>query len=126
MDKEKRARLEKAGWKFGDAADFLGMSKEEQRYIDIQLAFGRLIREARADQGLSQSELAALIKSSQSRVSKMEAGKPTVSIDLQIRTLLALNVSSRAIADVFSDDSSETAEPYEESLGREGGAHVGA
>jgi len=111
MQKNKRKRLEKAGWKFGDAADFLGMSKEEQRYIDIQIAFGRLIREAREMQGLSQPALATLIKSSQSRVSKMEAGKPSVSVDLQIRTLFALNVSSHAIAAIFEDDPYDAATP---------------
>jgi DNA-binding XRE family transcriptional regulator len=120
MDEKKKARLENAGWTFGDAADFLGMSKEEQLYIDIQLALGRLIRETRKEQGLSQPELAERIDSSQSRVSKMEAGKPTVSLDLQIRTLLALGVSTRAIAKVFPDDSSANVVPPK------GNSHAGA
>lgn len=34
MDPKKRKALEKAGWKFGDAADFLGMTPEERAKLD--------------------------------------------------------------------------------------------
>jgi len=47
---------------------------------------------------LSQQQLASLIKSSQSRVAKMEAGDPTVSLDLLVKTLLALGASDRDLA----------------------------
>jgi transcriptional regulator with XRE-family HTH domain len=40
--------------------------------------------------GLTQVALAKKIKSSQSRVAKMEAGDPSVSIDLLVRSLIAL------------------------------------
>lgn len=57
MDREKRKRLEAAGWAFGDAGDFLELSDQEQRYIDLRLALGQLIREARVESGLSQKVL---------------------------------------------------------------------
>lgn len=47
---------------------------------------------------LAQQQLASLIKSSQSRVAKMEAGGPTVSLDLLVKTLLVLGASDRDLA----------------------------
>lgn len=34
MDSKKRQALEAAGWRFGDAADFLGMTDEERQLLD--------------------------------------------------------------------------------------------
>jgi hypothetical protein len=36
MDKTKRKKLEAKGWKFGSAADFLGLSAEEAMYTDLK------------------------------------------------------------------------------------------
>jgi transcriptional regulator with XRE-family HTH domain len=47
---------------------------------------------------LSQTDVAKRLHSSQSRVAKMEGGDPSVSIDLLIRSLLALGASSRDLA----------------------------
>ena len=47
---------------------------------------------------LSQQEFARLVKSSQSRVAKMEKGDPSVSIDLLIKSLLVLGTTRREIA----------------------------
>ncbi|MEX2495998.1 MAG: helix-turn-helix transcriptional regulator [Woeseia sp.] len=51
---------------------------------------------------LTQAELARAIRSSQSRVAKMEAGDPTVSIDLLVKSLLALGVSKKELGRVIS------------------------
>ncbi len=51
---------------------------------------------------MTQEDLARLIKSSQSRVAKMEAGDPTVSIDLLIRSLLALGTNKNTLAKMLS------------------------
>ena len=47
-------------------------------------------------------DLAKLLHSSQSRVAKMEGGDPSVSIDLLVRSLLALGASSRDLARAIS------------------------
>lgn len=56
----------------------------------------------RARQRLSQTELARRIASSQSRVAKMEAGDPSVTLDLLIQALLVAGATraqvGRAIA----------------------------
>ena len=106
MREEKRKRLERKGWKIGSAAKFLGLSAEESAYIELKLELADGLRRHRTTRKLSQVEVAKLVRSSQSRVAKMEAGDPSVSIDLLIRTLLALGVSRRELARVI-----ESSEP---------------
>lgn len=98
MDRAKRKRLESKGWRVGHAQDFLGLSDEETAYIEVKLALSDELRSRRRDRGLTQMELAHRIQSSQSRVAKMEAGEAGVSIDLLIRSLLALGLSRKEIA----------------------------
>ena len=38
MDKDKKARLEAAGYTVGTAGEFLGLSPEESAIIDVKLA----------------------------------------------------------------------------------------
>jgi len=93
MDPAKRARLEKEGWQFGDAADFLDLTPEEAAFVELKLALVEQLKQLRIRTGWTQIQLAVKIGSSQSRVAKMEAGDPSVSVDLLIRTLLALGAS---------------------------------
>lgn len=97
MKKTKRARLEKLGWKFGTVAEFLGLSHEEEAFVEMKLALSRKLKEQRKKNRMSQENLARLVKSSQSRVAKMEAGDPSVSMDLVIRSLLTLGASPKVI-----------------------------
>ena len=102
MRKTKKERLEKKGWKVGTVEEFLELSAEESAYIEMKLRLSESLRKRRVRRRLSQVELAKLIKSSQSRVAKMEGGDPSVSIDLLIRSLLALGASNRELAKVIS------------------------
>ena len=102
MGKAKQDRLEKKGWKVGSVDEFLDLSPEESAYIEVKLRLSDNLRKRRTRKKLSQKQLAALIKSSQSRVAKMEGGDPTVSIDLLVKTLLALGASNRDLANVIA------------------------
>lgn len=93
----KLEKLRRAGWRIGSAKDFLALSDEEATFIEIRVALSRHLRERRTEQGISQADLAARVGSSQSRVAKMEAADPTVSLDLLVRSLLALGASSMDI-----------------------------
>ncbi len=73
MKSDKKVRLERAGWRVGDAADFLGLSAEERRFVDLKMALATGVRQLRERQGLTQAALAKQLRSSQSRVAKMEA-----------------------------------------------------
>ncbi|HEY6643483.1 helix-turn-helix transcriptional regulator [Povalibacter sp.] len=97
----KLEKLQRAGWRVGGPKEFLGLSDEEAAFIEIRVALSRHLRERRLDSGLSQSDLAIRMGSSQSRVAKMESADPTVSLDLLVRSLLALGVSSAEIGKVL-------------------------
>jgi DNA-binding XRE family transcriptional regulator len=102
MDAKKRKRLEAAGFAVGSAAEFLDLAPEEAALVEMRLALSRALRERRADAGLTQAALARRIGSSQSRVAKMEAGDPSVSLDLLIRALLAAGASRRQVAQALA------------------------
>lgn len=102
MDKRKKEKLEKKGWKTGSVADFLDLSAEESAYIEMKLALSEKLRKRRQLKKLTQAELAKAIESSQSRVAKMEAGDPTVSIDLLVKSLLALGVTKKELGRTIS------------------------
>lgn len=90
MKTDKRKALEAAGFRVGSAADFLGLSAEEQAIVELRVAVGRQVRTLREKRHLSQQQLAARIQSSQSRVAKIEAAVPGVSLDLAFRGLFAV------------------------------------
>jgi len=98
MKKGKRAKLEAAGWAVGSVQDFLGLSDAESALIEVKLALSRTLRDRRQRRGVSQVELAKRLRSSQSRVAKMEAGDPSVSMDLLVSSLLVLGASSTDLA----------------------------
>ena len=90
MNTAKRKKLEKAGWKVGTAEEFLNLSPEEAAYVEVKLNLAKVLSNRRKSLRMTQVTLAKKIKSSQSRVAKMEAGDPSVSIDLLVRSLIAL------------------------------------
>jgi ribosome-binding protein aMBF1 (putative translation factor) len=97
MRNSKKKRLEAKGWTVGSAKDFLGLSSEEEAYIEIKLRLADALRNQRLRRRMTQLDLARRIKSSQSRVAKMEAAESSVSLDLLVRSILALGVSSRTL-----------------------------
>jgi DNA-binding XRE family transcriptional regulator len=100
----KREKLRAKGWKSGTTAEFLGLSPEEEAYIELRLRLSRGLRARRMCAKFTQAQLAEAIGSSQSRVAKMEAGDPTVSVDLLVRSLLALGASDRDLAQIITGD----------------------
>ena len=97
MDKNRIKSLEERGWKIGGIEDFLELSEEELAYIELKFELSEMVKDIRQKRGLTQVNAAKLIKSSQSRLSKIEAADSSVSIDLQIRSLLALGASREEI-----------------------------
>lgn len=102
MNKTKQKELERRGWKVGSASEFLGLSPEESRFIELKLTLSHWLRERREARNLSQVELAQRLRSSQSRIAKMEAGDASVSLDLLVRSLFSLGATSRDLARVIA------------------------
>jgi transcriptional regulator with XRE-family HTH domain len=107
MDTAKRKRLESAGWAVGSTAEFLDLSREEMLYIELRARLSYAIKECRKTKRLSQATLAAAVGSSQSRVAKVEAGDPSITIDLLVRWLIALGVSPKEIAKIMGFERQE-------------------
>jgi hypothetical protein len=102
MDKEKRARLEAQGWKVGSAEEFLGLTPEESTYVELRLKLSDAVRAFRRKKHMTQVQLAEILQSSQSRVAKVEAADDSVSLDLLIRSLLALGATDQDLAGVIT------------------------
>jgi DNA-binding XRE family transcriptional regulator len=97
VDSAKRKRLTNAGWQVGTPKEFLGLSPDEAAFVEVKLALSTQVKNERTRLGLTQVELAKRLGSSQSRVAKLEAGDPAVSLDLLVRALIALGVVPRHI-----------------------------
>jgi DNA-binding XRE family transcriptional regulator len=98
MQQSKRKALAKKGWKTGSAKEFLELTDEELAVIELKIALGSAMKLRRQKQRLTQTAFAKAISSSQSRVAKMEAGDPSVSLDLLVKSMLSLGATRRDVA----------------------------
>ena len=97
MDKAKK-KLEAAGWKVGNAQDFLGMDDTEAALVTIRVSLAESIRARRKTAGLTQAQLAKQASTTQARIAKAENAYPEVSLDLCMRILLTLGANPQKIA----------------------------
>jgi DNA-binding XRE family transcriptional regulator len=102
MKTNKLERLQAGGWKVGNTADFLQLSDEEARLVALKLSLISAVKKSRIKRKLSQIDLAQRMKSSQSRIAKIEAGDPSVSLDLIVRALIASGATTRDIQVAFT------------------------
>jgi len=109
MRENKRKRLKARGWKVGSAQDFLGLDDQEAAFIELKLRLASSLRDLRRRRRLTQIDLAKVLRSSQSRIAKMETGDPSVSLDLLVRSLLALGTSARQFSRMISTRSPASA-----------------
>jgi len=93
-----KRKLKSAGWTFGTVREFLRLSKEDEAFVELKVALARALRRQRESKGLTQSQVAVLVGSSQPRVAFMEANDPSVSLDLLVRTLLGMGVTLKELA----------------------------
>jgi predicted XRE-type DNA-binding protein len=90
MKPGKRKALEARGWKFGDAAEFLGLTEEERLLVELRVRLAARIRQLREQRKMSQKDVAAVLESTQPRVARIEAAAPDVSLDQMFRGLFAV------------------------------------
>ena len=89
MKAAKRKLLEAAGWRIGDAADFLGMDEGERQLLDARVQLALAIRRQREAQQVSQKQLGTKLKTTQPRVAKIEQAAADVSLDQLVRAFAA-------------------------------------
>jgi transcriptional regulator with XRE-family HTH domain len=102
MNSNKLKRLKAAGWHSGTVRDFLGLQEQEAALVEVKLSLIDAVRKSRQKHRLSQVDLAERIGSSQSRVAKIEAGDPSVSLDLIARALIATGATQKEILTTFT------------------------
>ncbi|HYA20138.1 MAG TPA: helix-turn-helix domain-containing protein [Burkholderiales bacterium] len=102
MSTGKLKRLQAAGWKVGTAEDFLGLSRAEAALVEVRLSLIRAVKKSRLKHRISQTDLARRLGSSQSRVAKIEAGDPSVSLDLIVRALIAAGATRQELRKAFT------------------------
>ena len=98
MRTTKKSQVAHRGWRTGTVQDFLGLTDEEAAYVELRHQLAKSLRELRIRLNLTQIDAAKRLKSSQSRVAKMEAADATVSLDLLLRALLTLGASPEMLA----------------------------
>ena len=102
MDESRKSLLASAGWRVGDAADFLDLSTGETAFIELKLALADYLRDIRIQHGWTQTQVARQLGSSQSRVAKMESADASVSVDLLVKSLLTLGASRAEVGLVIA------------------------
>ena len=95
MEKSKREKLEADGWVVSTTREFLALSDEDVAFIEVKLALAAALKAQRIEQSLSQVEAAKRLHSSQSRLAKMEAADPSVTVDLLMKSFLKLGGTRR-------------------------------
>jgi DNA-binding XRE family transcriptional regulator len=105
MKPAKRKQLEAKGWRVGSTGEFLGLSEQESVYIDLKILLGESLKQHRQQKNLTQVQLAQFLQSNQSRIAKMEADDPSVSLDLLVKSLLALGTTRNDLANIISQKS---------------------
>jgi transcriptional regulator with XRE-family HTH domain len=117
MDLKKKKALEAAGWKFGDAADFLGMDEKERQILDARVQLALAVRRLREKAGLTQTQLAGRMKTSQPRIVKIEHAAADVSLDQMIQAIVAVGGRFRV---------KQLTQPAKVKIRRRGGARKAA
>ncbi len=101
MEADKRKTLEAQGWKVGTVDEFLNLTPEETKLMEIKLALSRYLKQRR-QKSMTQTELAEKLHSSQPRIAKAENGDASVSIELLIRAMLATGATPQEIGQVIA------------------------
>ena len=80
--------------------EFLDLSDADMCIIDLKVSLKEAVKEARVNANFSQTDLAGLIGSSQSRVAKLEGGDDSVSIDFMLKALFSMGLNLGDLARV--------------------------
>lgn len=102
MESAKLKKLKAKGWAVTTTAEFLGLSPDEERIVELRLSLSEALKEQRLRSKMTQEGFARLLSSSQSRVAKMESGDPSVSFDLLIRSLFKAGIDKRKLSKIIA------------------------
>ena len=105
MSKPKDKATKRNGeWVEGSVQEFLSLSDADMELIETRRAISRLLKATRQEKKMTQAAVAAALHTSQSRLAKMEAGDPSVSLDLLFKSLFSLGVTRQNLASTLSSE----------------------
>jgi hypothetical protein len=90
-----------SAWRVGELAEFLQLTSDQIALVDIRLALADRLSRLRYAKRWTQADAARLLGSSQSRIAKMEVPESSVSVDLLVRSLLALGLSRAQLGNLI-------------------------
>jgi hypothetical protein len=102
MEKAKKERLQKKGWKVGDLDEFLALSPAEMAIIEMKVSLAKALVAKRKSNGETQVSVAALAKTSQSRYAKVEHADASVSLELMIKMFFSLGADKKELLKALS------------------------
>ena len=102
MDKIKKEKLEKKGWKVGDIDEYLGLSPAEMAIVEMKVALAKALVAKRKTLGETQVSAATIAKTSQSRYAKVEHADSSVSLELMIKMFFALGANKKDLLKALS------------------------
>jgi transcriptional regulator with XRE-family HTH domain len=86
--------------------------------VEIKAALASQVRQMRGRKRWSQKKLADRMSSSQSRIAKLEAADPSVSVELMIRSLATMGASLTDVGQILSGKRRTAKRVTEKLLGR--------
>ena len=98
MTDAKKKILADNGYRITDSAEWLGLSREEAQLIDMRDALAQELERERKAKGVTQAELAKRIGTKQSGVARMVNTPETSTMDILIKSLIALGEPVSKIA----------------------------
>ena len=102
MNKKRQKELKAKGFRVTTVAEFLDLTPHEEAIIELRLVLSKELKRRRLKAKISQEQFAKRLKTSQSRVAKMEAGDRSVSLDLLITNLFKIGVDKEQFAEILA------------------------
>jgi predicted transcriptional regulator len=102
MKKNEKEKLAQAGFEKTSVSDFLDLDRGDEIIVELRVALAQALRERRKAKGITQNELAKRQKTSQSRISSLESGDDSVTIDALISALAELDTEREQIIQIMS------------------------
>jgi DNA-binding XRE family transcriptional regulator len=103
VKKARKQKFEAAGFRIGDAADFLDLDEHDRLYLEIRRSLGRLLRRMREETRASQTTFGQAIHMDQSTISRTEKADARVSFELILNALIASGATRDDIARAIRD-----------------------
>ena len=95
--------MSKQDWREGTVQEFLDLSDVDMALVETKIALTRGLRRQRRESNLTQTDVARAMNTSQSRVARIEAGDPSVSLELVFKALYTVGMSHQDIGGIIKE-----------------------